>query len=30
MQDGVAENFTAGMLEPYLDECGCPTRNSGK
>ncbi|MWV57563.1 amidohydrolase [Rathayibacter sp. VKM Ac-2754] len=30
MQDGVAENFTAGMLEPYLDECGCPTRNAGK
>jgi predicted amidohydrolase YtcJ len=30
MQDGVAENFTAGMLEPYLDECGCPTHNTGK
>lgn len=30
MQDGVAENFTAGMLEPYLDACGCPTPNSGK
>jgi predicted amidohydrolase YtcJ len=29
MQDGVAENFTAGMLEPYLDRCGCPTDNSG-
>ncbi|MFF4484496.1 amidohydrolase [Stenotrophomonas sp. NPDC087984] len=29
MQDGVAENFTAGMLEPYLDGCGCPTANSG-
>ncbi|WP_329122276.1 amidohydrolase [Streptomyces sp. NBC_01465] len=29
MQDGVAENFTAGMLEPYLDNCGCPTGNSG-
>ncbi|WP_406516475.1 amidohydrolase [Streptomyces sp. NBC_00134] len=29
MQDGVAENFTAGMLEPYLDGCGCPTGNSG-
>jgi predicted amidohydrolase YtcJ len=23
MQDGVAENFTAGMLEPYLDPTGC-------
>jgi predicted amidohydrolase YtcJ len=22
MQDGVAENFTAGMLDPYLDSCG--------
>ncbi|RLV49410.1 amidohydrolase [Nocardioides mangrovicus] len=30
MQDGVAENFTAGMLEPYLDGCGCVTANSGK
>ncbi|MBL1101777.1 amidohydrolase [Streptomyces coffeae] len=29
MQDGIAENFTAGMLEPYLDGCGCPTANSG-
>ncbi|MFJ6793437.1 amidohydrolase [Streptomyces sp. NPDC091268] len=29
MQDGIAENFTAGMLEPYLDGCGCPTGNSG-
>ncbi|GGN79590.1 amidohydrolase [Streptomyces albiflavescens] len=29
MQDGVAENFTAGMLEPYLDGCGCPTANAG-
>ncbi len=29
MQDGVAENFTAGMLEPYLDACGCPTANAG-
>ncbi len=27
MQDGVAENFTAGMLEPYLDACGCPGEN---
>jgi predicted amidohydrolase YtcJ len=23
MQDGVAENFSAGMLEPYLDPTGC-------
>jgi len=29
MQDGIAENFTASMLEPYLDRCGCPTQNSG-
>ncbi|MDH6133407.1 putative amidohydrolase YtcJ [Kitasatospora sp. MAA4] len=29
MQDGIAENFTASMLEPYLDRCGCPTANSG-
>ncbi len=29
MQDGVAENFTAGMLEPYLDSCGCATANTG-
>ncbi|MGW4685543.1 amidohydrolase [Streptomyces sp. NPDC004244] len=29
MQDGIAENFTAGMLEPYLDACGCATANSG-
>jgi predicted amidohydrolase YtcJ len=29
MQDGVAENFTAGMLEPYYDSCGCRTRNAG-
>ena len=25
MQDGVAENFTAAMLEPYLDRDGCAT-----
>ncbi len=25
MQDGVAENFTAAMLEPYLDHDGCAT-----
>jgi predicted amidohydrolase YtcJ len=29
MQDGVAENFTAGMLEPYTDACGCQTSGSG-
>jgi len=29
MQDGVAENFTAGMLEPYLDACGCQTSSRG-
>ena len=29
MQDGIAENFTAGMLEPYLDGCGCATANAG-
>jgi hypothetical protein len=29
MQDGVAENFTAGMLEPYTDACGCRTDRSG-
>jgi predicted amidohydrolase YtcJ len=29
MQDGVAENFTAAMTAPYLDDCGCPTPNSG-
>jgi hypothetical protein len=29
MQDGVAENFTAAMLEPYLDGCGHHTDNSG-
>ena len=29
MQDGVAENFTAGMLNPYLDACGCQTANRG-
>lgn len=30
VQDGVIENFTAGMLEPYLDEKGNPTANLGK
>ena len=29
MQDGVAESFTAGMLDPYLDSCGCQTRGRG-
>ena len=29
MQDGVAESFTAGMLEPYLDACGCQTTGRG-
>jgi predicted amidohydrolase YtcJ len=30
MQDGVVENFTAGVLEPYLDANGRPTDNRGK
>jgi predicted amidohydrolase YtcJ len=34
MQDGVAENFTAAMIDPYLDPSGChahhgPAGNSG-
>ncbi|WP_424644253.1 amidohydrolase [Embleya sp. AB8] len=29
MQDGVAENFTAALTEPYLDGCGCHTGNRG-
>jgi predicted amidohydrolase YtcJ len=29
MQDGVAENFTAGMLEPYLDPTGCHDHGAG-
>jgi len=29
MQDGVIENFTAGMIEPYLDAEGRPTENRG-
>jgi predicted amidohydrolase YtcJ len=29
MQDGVAENYTAAMLEPYLDAFGRPTSNRG-
>src|SRR6185437_11145089 len=29
MQDGVAENFSAAMLDPYLDSCGCQTGGRG-
>ena len=29
MQDGVAENFTASMTQPYCDGHGNPTDNSG-
>ena len=29
MLDGVAENQTASMLEPYLDDAGLPTDNRG-
>lgn len=29
MQDGVAENFTAAMIDPYLDGHGHPTINDG-
>jgi len=29
MQDGVCENFTAAVLEPYLDDQGRPTRGTG-
>ena len=29
MQDGVAENFTAGMIEEYLDSCGCQSGGRG-
>ncbi|WP_169576318.1 amidohydrolase [Nocardioides halotolerans] len=29
MQDGVAENGTAALLEPYLDRCGHATDNAG-
>ena len=29
MLDGIAENFTAAMLDPYLDGAGTPTANSG-
>jgi predicted amidohydrolase YtcJ len=29
MQDGIAENFTAAMIEPYFDCCGHQTGNRG-
>ncbi|MEU8033080.1 amidohydrolase [Streptomyces sp. NPDC049099] len=29
MLDGVAENGTAALLDPYLDRCGCVTANRG-
>jgi predicted amidohydrolase YtcJ len=29
MQDGVVENFTAGLLSSYLDACGAETGNHG-
>ena len=29
MLDGIAENFTAAMTEPYRDACGCSTSNRG-
>jgi predicted amidohydrolase YtcJ len=29
MQDGVIEDFTAGVLDPYLDRVGTPTSNRG-
>ena len=29
LQDGVCENFTAAVLEPYLDARGVPTTNRG-
>ena len=29
MQDGIAENYTAGMSAAYLDGCGCVTANRG-
>lgn len=30
MQDGVMENFTAALLEPFLDSAGAPTGNAGR
>jgi predicted amidohydrolase YtcJ len=29
MQDGVTENHTAALLDPYLTDCGCSSGNSG-
>ncbi|WP_313812837.1 amidohydrolase [Glutamicibacter sp.] len=29
MVDGIAENFTAAMIEPYRDKCGHATENNG-
>ncbi|PQZ94827.1 amidohydrolase [Arthrobacter sp. MYb227] len=29
MVDGIAENFTASMIEPYRDKCGHKTTNNG-
>ncbi|MFJ6415473.1 amidohydrolase [Paeniglutamicibacter sp. NPDC091659] len=29
MVDGIAENFTAAMIEPYRDKCGHSTHNKG-
>ncbi|NKG19949.1 amidohydrolase [Paeniglutamicibacter terrestris] len=29
MVDGIAENFTASMIEPYRDKCGHNTHNNG-
>jgi predicted amidohydrolase YtcJ len=29
MQDGIAENHTAALLEPYLTPCGCAGANRG-
>jgi predicted amidohydrolase YtcJ len=29
MQDGIAENFTAAMTQPYRDACGCSTGAAG-
>jgi len=29
MQDGVAESFTAGMIDPYLDSCGGQAQGRG-
>lgn len=29
MQDGIAENYTAAMIDPYFNCCGHPTSNRG-